>query len=121
MTGFGAWVTAQGLGLSTRLLTRSRGILTLTRPVAGLLAKVRATFQRFTAHLATSRLRQPARLVLQDSLAAKASLLSEKRALGTAFFIGMTIVSCLGMAAGLRPFTRKRARRRFSPTRQGRG
>lgn len=117
MTGFGAWVTAQGLGLSTRLLARSGGILALTRPVAGLLAGMRTTFKRFTAHLATSRLRQPARLILQNPSATKTGLLSEERALGTALFVRMTIVRCLRMATGLRPFTGERASRRFSPTR----
>jgi hypothetical protein len=117
MTGLGAWVTAQGLGLSTWLLARSGGILALTRPVAGLLAGMRATFKRFTAHLPTTCLRQPARLVLQDPSATKTGLLGEERALGAALFVGMTIMRCLRMAAGFRPFTRKRASRRFSPTR----
>jgi hypothetical protein len=116
MTRFSAWVTAQGLGLSTWLLARPGGILALARPVAGLLAGMRATFKRFTAHLATSRLRQPARLVFQDTFATKTGLLSEERALGTALFVSMTIVGCLRMAAGLRSFTRKGASRRFSPT-----
>ncbi|KAF5865460.1 hypothetical protein ETB97_003718 [Aspergillus alliaceus] len=54
-------MTAHRLGLSTWLLARLRGILAIAWTMAVLLASVRATFKRFAANTATTRIRQPTR------------------------------------------------------------
>lgn len=75
MTWFGAGMAAERLALPASLMTGCGYVLTLTRPMAILLTRMRAAFEKLSAHLATSRVGKPTRLVFQFLLATLTQLL----------------------------------------------
>lgn len=116
MAGLRARMAAELLCLAAGLLARPDGILAVSRPVAGFLARVGATLQRFFADQSTSHVRQPARLVLEPLLPAETFLLRQEGAFGTTLIVRVAVVRGLRVAAGLGPFALKPTRRRFCAT-----
>jgi hypothetical protein len=104
---------AAALLFAAELAARLAGVFAFPRPMAGLLAAVESAFQLLAAHFAATRIRQPARLVLQPALAAHAVFGREKRTLWAILAVHMTVVGHLGMAACLWPPAFKHARRRL--------
>jgi hypothetical protein len=73
------------------------GLFALAWTMALLLAFVSAATKSFSANIPATDIRQPARLVFQHILAAKARLGGEKWALWAAFFVPMAVVTHLRM------------------------
>lgn len=113
MAGLRARMATELLCLAAGLLARPGGILAVSRPVAGLLARVGATLQRFSADQSASHVRQPAWLILEPLLPAETFLLRQEGALGTTLVVRVAVVGGLRVAAGLGPFALKPTRRRF--------
>lgn len=88
--------------------------------MAVLLARVRAALERFVANLTASNIHQPARLILHRPLAAQTHFLGQERTLRAIFVVCVTIVLCLGVAAGFGSFAGERTRWRLRPTGQWR-
>ena len=94
----------------------STGLFTLSGSMALLLAFVCTAFESTTANLATADFVQPARLVLENALAAQTRLCSQKSTLGTSLVVFMAGVVQLRMTAFLGAFTLEPAWRWFRTT-----
>lgn len=97
------------------LLTR---LFALASAVTLLLASVYTTLQRTSTNLATTDLAEPARLVLNDIFAAHARLGRQVRTLGAVFFVSVTIVTNLRVAAAFWSLAGKTTWRGSSTTRK---
>lgn len=113
-------MATQSLALPTRLLTRLSRILAITGSMTVLLARMRAALERFVANLTAPNIHQPARLILHRPFAAQTHLLGQEWTFRAVLVVCVTVVLCLGMAAGFGPFARERTRWRLRPAGQWR-
>lgn len=100
--------------LATLLLAR---LFAIPRSMTLFLTFVSATLQCLPANIATPNVREPTRLVFQDIFATQTCLRRQEGTLGTILIFTMAIVRHLRVAAILRAFTRKAARRWLCTTR----
>lgn len=99
-------VTADTQLLAASLLAR---FFALTATVTLLLAFVYTAFESTTADLAAANFAEPARLVLDNILAAQAVLGGQVWALGAVFFVAVTVVANLRVTAALWSLAREAA------------
>ena len=120
MARFLARMTAALLCFSTLLLAVNLSILTLTRLVTSLLARVGTTFECLIANKATDHIRSPTRLILQCLLTTQAHFLCQIWTARTTIVLDVAIMGHCWMTAALGSLTWKCAWWRLRTTRQRR-
>lgn len=97
-------MTADTQPLAASLLAR---LLALTAAMTLLLTFVYAALQGTTADFAAANFAEPAGLILDDVLTTQAVFSCQVRTLGAVFFVAVTVVADLRVAAALRSLTRE--------------